>query len=193
MAEDSTPSYGTHDGDNREGRESPGRGGRQTGPKEPGGLRIRLSDNEMKAARALQEAFGLRSPVAVLGFALRTLAQQLENGQLDALVAQQRTEGGGRSRPREEGSGGERRERRDRGERGERGGQVRQVRVDPFARPSKPAAPVPTPVQEEGLEATDAEVASGDALVDPDGLDLEAVAAESSEPAAPVEPAEAEA
>jgi hypothetical protein len=144
----------------------------------------------MKAARALQEAFGLRSPVAVLGFALRTLAQQLENGQLDALVAQQRTEGGGRSRPREEGSGGERRERRDRGE---RGGQVRQVRVDPFARPSKPAAPVPTPVQEEGLEATDAEVASGDALVDPDGLDLEAVAAESSEPAAPVEPAEAEA
>ena len=190
MAEDSTPSYGTHDGDNREGRDSPGRGGRQTGPKEPGGLRIRLSDNEMKAARALQEAFGLRSPVAVLGFALRTLAQQLENGQLDALVAQQRAEGPGRSRPREEEGGGERRERRDRGE---RGGQVRQVRVDPFARPSRPAAPVPTPLQEEGSEVAEAEVASGEALLDTDGLDLEAVATESSEPAAPVEPAEAEA
>jgi len=138
MAEDSTPSYGTHAGDNREGRENPGRGVRQTGPKEPGGLRIRLSDNEMKAARALQEAFGLRSPVAVLGFALRTLAQQLEAGQLDALVAQQRSEGAGRARPRgEEGTG----ERRQRGDRGDRGGQVRQVRVDPFARPSRPAAP----------------------------------------------------
>jgi len=190
MAEDSTPSYGTHDGDNREGRESPGRGGRQTGPKEQGGLRIRLSDNEMKAARALQEAFGLRSPVAVLGFALRTLAQQLENGQLDALVAQQRTEGPGRSRPREDEGGGERRERRDRGE---RGGQLRQVRVDPFARPSKPAAPVPTPLQEEGSEGAEAEVASGEALLDTDALDSEAVATESSEPAVPVEPAEAEA
>jgi hypothetical protein len=71
----------------------------------------------MKAARALQEAFGLRSPVAVLGFALRTLAQQLEEGKLDALVAQQRSEGAGRSRPRGEEAGGERRERRDRGDR----------------------------------------------------------------------------
>jgi hypothetical protein len=152
MAEDSTPSYGTHAGENREGRESPGRGVRQTGPKEPGGLRIRLSDNEMKAARALQEAFGLRSPVAVLGFALRTLAQQLEAGQLDALVAQQRSEGAGRSRPRGEEGAGERRERSDRGD---RGGQVRQVRVDPFARPSRPAAPAPTPLpaESEGSES----------------------------------------
>jgi hypothetical protein len=152
MAEDSTPSYGTHAGDNREGRENPGRGVRQTGPREPGGLRIRLSDNEMKAARALQEAFGLRSPVAVLGFALRTLAQQLEAGQLDALVAQQRSEGAGRARPRgEEGTG----ERRQRGDRGDRGGQVRQVRVDPFARPSRPAAPAPTPLpaESEGPES----------------------------------------
>jgi len=190
MAEDSTPSYGTHKGDNREGRETPGRGGRQTGPKEPGGLRIRLSDNEMKAARALQEAFGLRSPVAVLGFALRTLAQQLEAGQLDALVAQQRSEGGGRSRPSGEEGGGERRERRDRGE---RGGQVRQVRVDPFARPSRPAAPVPTPLETES-EAAEIEAASGadPGLVDSDGLDLEGVAPESTESPAP-EQVEAEA
>jgi hypothetical protein len=177
MAEDSTPSYGTHAGDNREGRESPGRGVRQTGPKEPGGLRIRLSDNEMKAARALQEAFGLRSPVAVLGFALRTLAQQLEAGQLDALVAQQRSEGAGRSRPRgEEGTG----ERRERSDRGDRGGQVRQVRVDPFARPSRPAAPAPTPLPAESegpeSEGSESEAASdeGESMLGSDALELEA-------------------
>jgi len=178
MAEDSTPSYGTHAGDNREGRESPGRGVRQTGPKEPGGLRIRLSDNEMKAARALQEAFGLRSPVAVLGFALRTLAQQLEAGQLDALVAQQRSEGAGRSRPRGEEGAGERRERSDRGD---RGGQVRQVRVDPFARPSRPAAPAPTPLATESegpeSEGSESEAATdeGESMLGSDALELEAV------------------
>jgi len=183
MAEDSTPSYGTHPGDNREGRETAGRGGRQTGSKEPGGLRIRLSDNEMKAARALQEAFGLRSPVAVLGFALRTLAQQLEAGQLDALVAQQRSEGDGRGRPSGEEGGGERRERRDRGE---RGGQLRQVRVDPFARPSRPAAPAPTPLEDDS-EAAEGEAASDAdaALVGGDGLDQEVMAPESTQSAAP--------
>ena len=195
MAEDSTPSYGTHAGDNREGRESPGRGVRQTGPKEPGGLRIRLSDNEMKAARALQEAFGLRSPVAVLGFALRTLAQQLEAGQLDALVAQQRSEGAGRSRPRGEEGAGERRERSDRGD---RGGQVRQVRVDPFARPSRPAAPAPTPLAAES-EGSESEAASdeGESMLGSDALELEAgltdaVVTEAAAAAAP-EQTEAEA
>ena len=183
MAEDSTPSYGTHPGDNREGRETSGRGGRQTGSKEPGGLRIRLSDNEMKAARALQEAFGLRSPVAVLGFALRTLAQQLEAGQLDALVAQQRGEGDGRSRPSGEEGGGERRERRDRGE---RGGQLRQVRVDPFARPSRPAAPAPTPLEDDSEAAEGEAVSDADAaLVGDDGLDQEVMAPESTQSAAP--------
>lgn len=195
MAEDSTPSYGTHAGDNREGRENPGRGVRQNGPKEPGGLRIRLSDNEMKAARALQEAFGLRSPVAVLGFALRTLAQQLEAGQLDALVAQQRSEGAGRSRPRgEEGTG----ERRERSDRGDRGGQVRQVRVDPFARPSRPAAPAPTPLAAES-EGSESEAASdeGESMLGSDALELEAgltdaVVTEAAAAAAP-EQTEAEA
>ena len=35
-------------------------GNRSGGNREPGGFRIRLSDNEMQAARALQDAFGLR-------------------------------------------------------------------------------------------------------------------------------------
>ena len=53
------------------------RGGRGGGNREGGGFRIRLSENEMRSARALQEAFNLRSTVAVLGFALRTLGQML--------------------------------------------------------------------------------------------------------------------
>ncbi len=120
-------------------RESSERGGRPGPNREPGGFRIRLSDNEMQAARALQEAFGLRSTVAVLGFSLRTLADQLEKGQLEALVAEHRAQAGSRPGPR----GGEPRRGGGDGQprpegRGGRGG----ARIDPFARPSKPAPPV---------------------------------------------------
>ena len=108
------------------------RGGRNSGNKEGGGFRIRLSDNEMRAVRALQEAFNLRSTVAVLGFAVRALAQMLEDGQLTELIAQQRAQGGGR---RSEESRGE-------GNRGERN---RTPRPDPFARPAKPQPPAPEP------------------------------------------------
>ena len=48
------------------------------GNRELGGFRIRLSDNEMRAARAIQDAFQLRSTVAALGFAIRTVAQLLD-------------------------------------------------------------------------------------------------------------------
>ncbi|MGB1416625.1 MAG: hypothetical protein ACPHAS_05425 [Synechococcus sp.] len=118
-------------GDSGRGGQRGGRGGNREG----GGFRIRLSDNEMRSARALQEAFNLRSTVAVLGFALRTLGQMLEDGQLDELVAQQRSQaprGGGRR----DGGG------RDGGGRGRRFDDDRQggrgSRPDPFARPSKP-------------------------------------------------------
>lgn len=125
-------------------------GARGGGNREPGGFRIRLSDNEMQAARALQEAFGLRSTVAVLGFALRTLAQQLEAGELEELVARQRAQGGGRppaprrERDGERGERGERRERRGPGERA--------ARVDPFARPSRPA---PAAAEEENAAVSE--------------------------------------
>lgn len=69
------------------------RGGRGQGGREGGGFRIRLSDNEMRAARSLQEAFNLRSTVAVLGFAIRTLAQMLDEGKLAELVSQARSQG----------------------------------------------------------------------------------------------------
>jgi hypothetical protein len=106
--------------------------GRNAGNREGGGFRIRLSDNEMRAARSLQEAFRLRSTVAVLGFSLRTLAQLLEEGKLDELVAQQQA---AQPSPRPRSRDGERGARGgDRGGRQERG-----PRVDPFARPARPA------------------------------------------------------
>jgi hypothetical protein len=118
------------------GNRGPREGGnRDGGNRDAGGFRIRLSDNEMRAARAVQEAFGLRSTVAALGLSIRTVAQLLEEGKLDELVAQQRA-GGGNRPPREPREGG-RDGGRD-GGRGERGGS----RPNPFARPARPAAPV---------------------------------------------------
>lgn len=75
-----------------------GGGGRE---RDAGGFRIRLSDNELRAAQAVQEAFQLRSTVAALGFSIRTVAQLLEQGQLDALLAEHRAQGGapGTSQP----------------------------------------------------------------------------------------------
>ena len=47
-----------------------------------GGVRIRLSDNEMKAVKSIQEAFQLRSTVAVLGFSVRTLSEMIKDEKL---------------------------------------------------------------------------------------------------------------
>ena len=47
-----------------------------------GGFRIRLSDNEMKAVKSIQETFQLRSTVAVLGFAVRTLSEMIQDEKL---------------------------------------------------------------------------------------------------------------
>ena len=114
-------------------REQGGRGrSRQGGQRDgAGGFRIRLSDNELQAARTLQEAFQLRSTVAVLGFSLRTMADLLEQGALDEVISQQKRSGGGRP-PRGDRRGGDGQGQRD-------------ARPHPFARPSKPAAPEPEP------------------------------------------------
>ncbi|MFM7228475.1 MAG: hypothetical protein ACKO2F_02405 [Cyanobacteriota bacterium] len=115
------------EGGRREGRRGGSGGG---GADRDGvGLRIRLSDNELRAARTIQDAFQLRSTVAVMGFCLRTMAQLLEQGALEGVTYQPR---GGRS-----GERGERGERRGGGAPAGRG-----PRPDPFARPSRPAAPV---------------------------------------------------
>ncbi len=104
------------------------RGGRGPNNRE-GGFRIRLSDNEMRAARSLQEAFNLRSTVAVLGFAVRTLAQMLEDGSLDNLVNEYRSQAPAND------------QRRGRGNRGNyNGGNNNSIdtKPNPFARPDKP-------------------------------------------------------
>ena len=144
----------------RDGQRSRGNRG---GGREGGGFRIRLSDNEMRSARALQEAFNLRSTVAVLGFAVRSLGQMLEDGQLDALIEQQKNQparGGRRDGAGRDGGG---RGRRFDDERGCRGS-----RPNPFARPAKPqpeaaaepvaepeAEPVAEPVVESEATSTD--------------------------------------
>ena len=129
----------------RDGQRSRGIRG---GGREGGGFRIRLSDNEMRSARALQEAFKLRSTVAVLGFAVRSLGQMLEDGQLDALIEQQRNQparGGRRDGGGRDGGG---RGRRFDDERGGRGS-----RPNPFARPAKPQPDVAAePVAEPEVE-----------------------------------------
>jgi len=133
----------------RDGQRSRGNRG---GGREGGGFRIRLSDNEMRSARALQEAFNLRSTVAVLGFAVRSLGQMLEDGQLDALIEQQKNQparGGRRDGAGRDGGG---RGRRFDDERGGRGS-----RPNPFARPAKPqpeaaAEPVAEPEAEPMVE-----------------------------------------
>ncbi len=132
-----------------------GGGERGGGSREAGGFRIRLSDNELRAARAVQEAFQLRSTVAALGLSIRTVAQLLEQGQLDALVAQHRAGGGGSGNSGSggggsRGGGGLRAEggpSERRGPRPERSAEGRgerpSSRPNPFARPSRPAPPVP--------------------------------------------------
>ena len=145
---------GGREGGGREGgREG---GGRDGGNREPGGFRIRLSENEMRAARAIQEAFGLRSTVAALGLSLRTVAQLLEDGQLGEVIAAHRAQAGARP---EGGRPEGRRDPRGAGPAGGRGDRPQgNSRPNPFARPSKPAAVVEAPVEEPADEPAAAEV-----------------------------------
>ena len=53
-----------------------------------GGFRIRLSDNEMKAVKSIQEAFQLKSTVAVLGFSVRTLSEMIKDEKLIDSITQ---------------------------------------------------------------------------------------------------------
>ena len=55
---------------------------RYGGRRETGGFRIRLSDNEMKSVKNIQEIFQLKSTVAVLGFSVRTLSELIKDDNL---------------------------------------------------------------------------------------------------------------
>ena len=60
---------------------------RSGGNRDGGGFRIRLSDNEMKSVKSIQEAFQLKSTVAVLGFSVRTLSEIIEDKNLMETIA----------------------------------------------------------------------------------------------------------
>ena len=130
-------SYNNHQGHNgknsnnhRDDGANYSRGNRGSWNKESGGFRIRLSDNEMRAARTLQEAFNLRSTVAVLGFAIRTLAQLLEEGKLDAFLSEYKAQ------PPSKGKEQFRGRRFDKDDKTSEF--VQKNKPNPFARPDKP-------------------------------------------------------
>ena len=60
---------------------------RSGGNRDGGGFRIRLSDNEMRAVKSIQEAFQLKSTVAVLGFSVRTLSEMIEDKNLTEAIS----------------------------------------------------------------------------------------------------------
>tara|TARA_Y100001968_G_scaffold240677_1_gene224199 strand:- start:161 stop:547 length:387 start_codon:yes stop_codon:yes gene_type:complete len=84
----------------------------------------------MRSVRALQEAFNLRSTVAVLGFAVRTLGQMLEEGKLNNLIEEIRSQGDGR--------GTNNRGRDNRYQNEEKESMAKKDKPNPFARPEKP-------------------------------------------------------
>ncbi len=74
--------YGQENYRSRGNNDRSGFRNRSGGNRDGGGFRIRLSDNEMKAVRSIQEAFQLKSTVAVLGFSVRTLSEMIEDKDL---------------------------------------------------------------------------------------------------------------
>ncbi len=124
----------------RDSGRPPFQGGRGSGNREGGGFRIRLSDNEMKASRSIQEAFNLRSTVAVLGFAIRTLGQMLEEGKLDDIISAHRSQAPHSNRNHSE----------KKATRNDNFSQ-KDSRPNPFARPPKPES-----IQEENDSTVDA-------------------------------------
>ena len=135
----------------RTARRSSGERSNRSPGREQGSLRIRLSDNELRAAQLIQERFQLRSTVAALGFCLRTMAQMVEEGQLaeENLVTQLPQHSGPSRR------GGEQQPEN----------QAPAVRPDPLARPAKqqpkpldedqPPNPVPEPEAEADASSAD--------------------------------------
>ena len=87
-----------------------------------GGFRIRLSDNEMKAVKSIQEAFQIRSTVAVLGFSVRTLSEMIKDENLIESITKYAKNNKNSSPIRQSQTHGE---------------NISKTTPDPFARPSK--------------------------------------------------------
>ena len=82
----SNSNYGNNSGQenyrSRSNNDRPNFRNRSGGNRDGGGFRIRLSDNEMRAVKSIQDAFQLKSTVAVLGFSVRTLSEMIEDKHL---------------------------------------------------------------------------------------------------------------
>jgi len=90
--------------------------------RENGGFRIRLSDNEMKSVKLIQEEFQLKSTVAVLGFSVRTLSEMLGDAKLKEnilKIAKNNQNSSSRVNTKESNK------------------KTQNINVDPFARPKK--------------------------------------------------------
>ena len=87
----SNSNYGNNSGQenyrSRSNNDKPYLRNRSGGNRDGGGFRIRLSDNEMRAVKSIQEAFKLKSTVAVLGFSVRTLSEIIEDKDLMETIA----------------------------------------------------------------------------------------------------------
>ncbi len=129
------------------------RGNRASNNREMGGFRIRLSDNEMNAARKIQEVFNLRSTVAVLGFSVRTLGQMLEEGKLADFITEYQ------SKTSEQGSNSSRTFKGGRTSDSSQGKNDFKNKPNPFARPEKPISN-----QNENDELTKDQVADSEEL-----------------------------
>ena len=114
---------------------------RSGGNRDGGGFRIRLSDNEMKAVKAIKEAFQLKSTVAVLGFSVRTLSEIIEDENLMESIMKFAKNNKNKSFP----SKAEATENK-----------IKNVAADPFARPVKnPPSEGTFPMKEEIKEEKD--------------------------------------
>ena len=71
----------------RSNNDRPNFSNRSGGKRDGGGFRIRLSDNEMRAVKSIQNAFQLKSTVAVLGFSVRTLSEMIKDKDLMETIA----------------------------------------------------------------------------------------------------------
>ena len=87
----SNSNYGNNSGQenyrSRSNKDRPNFSNRSGGKRDGGGFRIRLSDNEMRAVKSIQDTFQLKSTVAVLGFSVRTLSEMIEDKDLMGTIA----------------------------------------------------------------------------------------------------------
>tara|TARA_B100000073_G_scaffold338987_1_gene336809 strand:+ start:1252 stop:1668 length:417 start_codon:yes stop_codon:yes gene_type:complete len=111
--------------------------GRYGGNRDSGGFRIRLSENEMKAVKSIQDTFNLKSTVAVLGFSVRTLSEMIKDESIKKVVIDNANKSNQNIRQNNSFSNN---------------GKVISQQPDPFARPTKKETPELKEIQNSELD-----------------------------------------